>query len=83
MKVAVKVVKKTVGMTMRSATTTMKTVKSTAARTPMRRAVMREKRKTVTENVMKSKRGKPVKTIWMVRKACMCRSVLYFEIVEE
>ena len=60
---AAKVVKKTVGMMTRSATPTMMTVKSTAARTPMRRAVMREKRKTVTEKVMKSKRGKPVRII--------------------
>jgi hypothetical protein len=53
----------------------MKTVKRTAARIPMRRQVMREKRKTVTEKVMKRKRGKPVRTIWMVRKVCISRSV--------
>lgn len=68
---------KMVGKTTSKATNTMKRVKSTAARRPMSNAAMRENRKTVMEKVMKRKRGKPVRTICAVRKACIGLLVLW------
>jgi hypothetical protein len=63
------VVRKTVGRTTTNATPSINTVKSRAAIRPMSRAAMSEKRKTVREKVKKSSRGRPVKAIWVVRKA--------------
>lgn len=57
------VVMKMVGRTTRRATPTMKSVKRTAARSPMRSAAMREKTKTVIEKVMNRMRGRPVRMI--------------------
>lgn len=49
----------------------MKMVKTRAATMPRRRAAMRENRKTVMEKARKSRRGRPVRAIWVVRKACV------------
>lgn len=57
------VVMKMVGRTTRRATPTMKSVKRTAARSPMSSAAMREKTKTVIEKVMNRMRGRPVRMI--------------------
>lgn len=56
-------VMKTVGSTTIKATPTMKTVNRTAASSPMMRATIKEKRKTVMLKVINRTSGKPVKTI--------------------
>ena len=58
-----------VGRTTTNATPSMRTVKSRAAMRPMRSAAMSEKRKTVRENEKKRSSGRPVKAIWVARKA--------------
>ena len=60
MKVAEKVVTKTVGNKTRNATPAAKTVQITATSTPMRSVAMSVKRKTDMLNVMNRSRGKPL-----------------------
>lgn len=62
-------VMKTVGKTTKRATRTIAAVKTRAARTPMRRAAMRENMKTVMVKVMKRAIGMPLRAICVVRKA--------------
>lgn len=63
------VVMKTVGRTTMRATPTINTVKRRATRMPTRRAATRENMKTVIVKTMNITRGKPVRAMFVRRKA--------------